>query len=35
GEAGRPEDTTTLYLVIKGRPESAFPAEPVYRRETH
>ncbi|EDS4649008.1 TIGR03749 family integrating conjugative element protein [Salmonella enterica] len=35
GEAGRPEDTTTLYLVIKGRPESAFPAEPVYRREAH
>ncbi|MCT7090810.1 TIGR03749 family integrating conjugative element protein [Salmonella enterica] len=34
-EAGRPEDTTTLYLVIKGRPESAFPAEPVYRREAH
>lgn len=33
GEAGRPEDTTTLYLVIKGRPENAFPAEPVYRRE--
>ncbi|EIS0299388.1 TIGR03749 family integrating conjugative element protein [Salmonella enterica] len=35
GKAGRPEDTTTLYLVIKGRPESAFPAEPVYRREAH
>lgn len=35
GEAGRPEDTTTLYLVIKGRPESAFPAEPVYRKEAH
>ncbi|EJB2452784.1 TIGR03749 family integrating conjugative element protein [Salmonella enterica] len=33
GEAGRPEDTTTLYLVVKGRPESAFPAEPVSRKE--
>jgi len=33
GEAGRPEDTTTLYLVVKGRPEPAFPAEPVSRKE--
>ncbi|HGP2366879.1 TPA: TIGR03749 family integrating conjugative element protein [Salmonella enterica] len=33
GEAGRPEDTTTLYLVVKGRPEPAFPAEPVRRKE--
>ncbi|CUR95105.1 TIGR03749 family integrating conjugative element protein [Salmonella enterica subsp. enterica serovar Bovismorbificans] len=33
GEAGRPEDTTTLYLVVKGRPESAFPAEPASRKE--
>ncbi len=33
GEAGRPEDTTALYLVVKGRPEAAFPAEPVPRKE--
>ncbi|ECA1950178.1 TIGR03749 family integrating conjugative element protein [Salmonella enterica subsp. enterica serovar Virchow] len=33
GEAGRPEDTTTLYLVISGRPEAAFPAEPASRKE--
>jgi len=33
GAAGHPEDTTTLYLVVKGRPELAFPAEPVSRRE--
>lgn len=33
GEAGHPEDTTTLYLVVKGRPESAFPAEPDSRKE--
>ncbi|EJJ1966148.1 TIGR03749 family integrating conjugative element protein [Salmonella enterica] len=35
GETGRPEDTTTLYLVMKGRPESAFPAEPVYHKEAN
>ncbi|ECE7751419.1 TIGR03749 family integrating conjugative element protein [Salmonella enterica subsp. enterica serovar Ngili] len=29
GPAGEPEDTTTLYLVIKGRPEAAFIAEPA------
>ncbi len=29
GPAGQPEDTTTLYLVIQGRPESAFIAEPA------
>ncbi|EHD3095301.1 TPA: TIGR03749 family integrating conjugative element protein [Salmonella enterica] len=29
GEAGTPEDTTTLYLVIRGRPENAFIAEPA------
>ncbi|ECI0980962.1 TIGR03749 family integrating conjugative element protein, partial [Salmonella enterica subsp. enterica serovar Newport] len=23
-----PEDTTTLYLVVQGRPEAAFIAEP-------
>ncbi|EBW6362353.1 TIGR03749 family integrating conjugative element protein [Salmonella enterica subsp. enterica serovar Oranienburg] len=29
GPAGQPEDTTTLYLVIQGRPETAFIAEPL------
>ncbi|WP_244588957.1 TIGR03749 family integrating conjugative element protein, partial [Escherichia coli] len=29
GAAGTPEDTTTLYLVIRGRPENAFIAEPA------
>ncbi|EEI9429033.1 TIGR03749 family integrating conjugative element protein [Salmonella enterica subsp. diarizonae] len=29
GPAGQPEDTTTLYLVIQGRPEAAFIAEPA------
>ena len=29
GPAGQPEDTTTLYLVIQGRPEVAFIAEPA------
>lgn len=29
GPAGQPEDTTTLYLVIQGRPEVAFIAEPT------
>ncbi|HFW3091664.1 TPA: DUF3438 family protein, partial [Salmonella enterica subsp. enterica serovar Reading] len=29
GAAGQPEDTTTLYLVMQGRPESAFIAEPT------
>ncbi|WJV56003.1 TIGR03749 family integrating conjugative element protein [Pectobacteriaceae bacterium CE70] len=29
GNAGTPEDTTVLYLVTKGRPESAFLSEPV------
>ncbi|EKS5646130.1 DUF3438 family protein, partial [Salmonella enterica] len=28
GPAGRPEDTTTLYLVMQVRPEAAFIAEP-------
>lgn len=29
GKAGTPEDTTVLYLVIKGRPEGAFLPEPA------
>ncbi|MFP3437846.1 TIGR03749 family integrating conjugative element protein [Pantoea sp. SIMBA_133] len=29
GRAGTPEDTTVVYLVIQGRPEGAFIAEPV------
>ncbi len=29
GEAGTPEDTTTLYLVMQGRPDEAFLPEPV------
>ncbi|ENI8091245.1 TIGR03749 family integrating conjugative element protein [Salmonella enterica] len=29
GAAGTPEDTTTLYLVIRGRPENAFITEPA------
>ncbi|AYA39142.1 TIGR03749 family integrating conjugative element protein [Xenorhabdus nematophila] len=29
GEAGTPEDTTVLYLVVKGQPENAFLPEPV------
>ena len=29
GAVGAPEDTTTLYLVVRGRPESAFLAEPT------
>ena len=33
GASGKPEDTTTLYLVMKGRPESAFPAEPPDNKE--
>ncbi|MEW5291564.1 TIGR03749 family integrating conjugative element protein [Erwinia papayae] len=33
GPAGTPEDTTTVYLVTAGRPESAFLAEPARRRQ--
>lgn len=29
GSAGTPEDTTVLYLVTEGRPESAFIVEPI------
>ncbi|HHJ1161949.1 TPA: TIGR03749 family integrating conjugative element protein [Proteus mirabilis] len=29
---GTPEDTTTVYLVMKGKPDKAFPAEPPARR---
>ncbi|EAM8420272.1 TIGR03749 family integrating conjugative element protein [Salmonella enterica] len=29
GPVGQPEDTTTLYLVMQGRPETAFIAEPA------
>ncbi|EGT3611391.1 TIGR03749 family integrating conjugative element protein [Morganella morganii] len=29
GGKGTPEDTTVAYLVMKGKPENAFPAEPV------
>lgn len=29
GAAGTPEDTTTLYLVMEGRPDAAFLPEPV------
>lgn len=29
---GTPEDTTTVYLVMKGKPDKAFPAEPTVRR---
>jgi len=29
GNAGTPEDTTVLYLVVEGHPEGAFLAEPV------
>ncbi len=29
GRAGTPEDTTVVYLVIRGRPEGAFIAEPL------
>nr|WP_308738035.1 TIGR03749 family integrating conjugative element protein [Serratia fonticola] len=29
GAAGTPEDTTTLYLVMQGRPDAAFLPEPV------
>ncbi|CDM91160.1 TIGR03749 family integrating conjugative element protein [Xenorhabdus bovienii] len=29
GAMGTPEDTTTLYLVMKGKPEDSFIAEPV------
>ncbi len=29
GPSGTPEDTTTVYLVVKGRPERAFLPEPV------
>lgn len=29
GRAGTPEDTTVVYLVIQGRPEGAFIAEPA------
>ncbi|NBL95262.1 TIGR03749 family integrating conjugative element protein, partial [Proteus sp. G2675] len=29
---GTPEDTTTVYLVMKGKPDKAFPAEPPVRR---
>ncbi|ENP5334964.1 TIGR03749 family integrating conjugative element protein [Salmonella enterica] len=29
GAVGTPEDTTTLYLVVRGRPENAFIAEPA------
>lgn len=29
GNAGTPEDTTVLYLVVRGRPEGAFRSEPM------
>ncbi|MBP2859389.1 TIGR03749 family integrating conjugative element protein [Dickeya oryzae] len=29
GRAGTPEDTTAVYLVVQGKPDSAFIAEPV------
>ncbi|HBN5891183.1 TPA: DUF3438 family protein, partial [Escherichia coli] len=29
GASGTPEDTTTVYLVTKGRPDNAFLPEPV------
>lgn len=29
GAAGTPEDTTTLYLVMQGRPDAAFLPEPI------
>ncbi|EGF9691679.1 TIGR03749 family integrating conjugative element protein [Salmonella enterica] len=29
GAVGTPEDTTTLYLVVRGRPENTFIAEPA------
>ncbi|ABS46295.1 PFL4704 family integrating conjugative element protein [Yersinia pseudotuberculosis] len=29
GKAGTPEDTTVLYLVVRGRPEGAFRSEPM------
>ena len=29
GTNGTPEDTTTVYLVTKGRPDAAFLPEPV------
>ncbi|AXY34683.1 TIGR03749 family integrating conjugative element protein [Yersinia pseudotuberculosis] len=29
GNAGTPEDTTVLYLVVQGRPEGAFRSEPM------
>ncbi|MFP5982133.1 DUF3438 family protein, partial [Salmonella sp. 741265044_PST] len=29
GASGTPEDTTTVYLVTKGRPDTAFLSEPV------
>lgn len=31
GAQGTPEDTTTAYLVMKGKPENAFLSEPVRR----
>lgn len=34
GRAGTPEDTSVLYLVTSGRPESAFIAEPSVTRPT-
>ncbi|MCX8957018.1 TIGR03749 family integrating conjugative element protein [Erwinia psidii] len=34
GRAGTPEDTSVLYLVTSGRPESAFIAEPSVERPT-
>ena len=33
GPAGTPEDTTTVYVVTAGRPESAFIAEPSALRK--
>lgn len=33
GASGTPEDTTTLYLVIKGRPDNAFIPEPPLAAE--
>lgn len=34
GGKGSPEDTTTVYLVMKGKPENSFITEPVKRQAT-
>ncbi|WP_244161638.1 TIGR03749 family integrating conjugative element protein [Photorhabdus luminescens] len=34
GPSGTPEDTTTVYLVVKGRPDRAFLPEPVISRNS-